>query len=92
MMLVVCHAGIGGARPSPSPIRSGLAGICSSSRTHQPRHLRTEFRSGDRPFSLLAAPLFILVGNIMNESGITRKIFRFANSIVGCLPGWLWAT
>ena len=45
------------------------------------------FAVGIDSFSLLAAPFFILVGNIMNESGITKKIFRFANSIVGCLPG-----
>jgi tripartite ATP-independent transporter DctM subunit len=47
------------------------------------------FAVGIDSFSLLAAPFFILVGNIMNESGITKKIFRFANSIVGCFPGGL---
>jgi len=40
-------------------------------------------------FSLMAAPLFILVGELLNGSGITEKIFRFANSIVGHLPGGL---
>jgi tripartite ATP-independent transporter DctM subunit len=40
-------------------------------------------------FALLAAPFFILAGNIMNTGGVTRRIFRFANSIVGFLPGGL---
>ena len=40
-------------------------------------------------FALLAAPFFILAGNIMNTGGITKRIFRFANSIVGFLPGGL---
>jgi tripartite ATP-independent transporter DctM subunit len=47
------------------------------------------FSVGLDNFSLLAAPFFILCGEIMNKSGITDKIFRFANSLVGCLPGGL---
>jgi tripartite ATP-independent transporter DctM subunit len=40
-------------------------------------------------FALLAAPIFILAGNIMNTGGITRRIFRFANSLVGHWRGGL---
>jgi len=40
-------------------------------------------------FVLLAIPLFILAGNIMNESGMTRRIYTFARSLVGYLPGGL---
>jgi tripartite ATP-independent transporter DctM subunit len=40
-------------------------------------------------FALLAAPFFILAGNIMNTGGVTKRIFRFANSIVGHLRGGL---
>jgi tripartite ATP-independent transporter DctM subunit len=40
-------------------------------------------------FALLAAPFFILAGNIMNTGGITRRIFRFANSLVGHWRGGL---
>jgi C4-dicarboxylate transporter DctM subunit len=40
-------------------------------------------------FALLAAPFFILAGNIMNTGGVTRRIFRFANSLVGHLRGGL---
>jgi tripartite ATP-independent transporter DctM subunit len=40
-------------------------------------------------FPLLAAPLFILMGNIMNSSGITDRIFAFATACVGWLRGGL---
>jgi len=38
---------------------------------------------------LLAIPTFMLAGRLMNTGGVTRRLFRFANSIVGFLPGGL---
>jgi len=38
-------------------------------------------------FTLLAIPFFILAGNLMNRGGITHKVFRFAQSLVGHLRG-----
>jgi tripartite ATP-independent transporter DctM subunit len=40
-------------------------------------------------FPILAAPLFILMGNIMNSAGITERIFSFATALVGWLRGGL---
>jgi len=40
-------------------------------------------------FTLLAIPFFILAGNLMNTGGVTNRIFRFANAIVGHFPGGL---
>lgn len=40
-------------------------------------------------FPLLAAPLFILMGNIMNSAGITDRIFGFATACVGWVRGGL---
>ena len=40
-------------------------------------------------FPLLAAPLFILMGNIMNSSGTTDRIFGFATACVGWIRGGL---
>ena len=40
-------------------------------------------------FPLLAAPLFILMGNIMNSSNITSRIFDFAKVCVGWMRGGL---
>ena len=38
-------------------------------------------------FTMIAAPFFILMGNLMNTGGVTRKLFRFANTLVGSVPG-----
>jgi tripartite ATP-independent transporter DctM subunit len=40
-------------------------------------------------FSLLAIPFFIIMGEIMNEGGISRRIVALANLLVGRLPGGL---
>ena len=40
-------------------------------------------------FALLAVPLFILSGQIMNSGGIATRLISFAKTIVGFLPGGL---
>ena len=40
-------------------------------------------------FPLLAAPLFILMGNLMNAAGISERIFAFAKAVVGWMRGGL---
>ncbi len=45
--------------------------------------------SGIDSFPLLAVPFFILAGNLMNNAGITTRIFNFALSLVGWLRGGL---
>jgi tripartite ATP-independent transporter DctM subunit len=40
-------------------------------------------------FTLLAIPFFILAGNLMNTGGITNRIFRFANALIGHVKGGL---
>ena len=40
-------------------------------------------------FPLVAVPIFIFVGNLMNQAGITERIFHFANTLVGRVPGGL---
>jgi tripartite ATP-independent transporter DctM subunit len=44
---------------------------------------------GINNFPTLAIPCFLLVGRLMNEAGVTDRIFRFANSVVGHLHGGL---
>lgn len=44
---------------------------------------------GVNNFVILAIPLFILVGKLMNTGGITDRIFRFANLLVGHWRGGL---
>lgn len=38
-------------------------------------------------YVLLAIPLFILAGRLMNEGRITERIFNFARAIIGWVPG-----
>ena len=45
--------------------------------------------SGVDSFPLLAVPFFILAGNLMNNAGITNRIFEMATSLVGWLRGGL---
>lgn len=45
--------------------------------------------SGVDSYILMAIPFFILAGQLMNTGGITRKIFKFATSLVGRIPGGL---
>ncbi|MDX5403682.1 MAG: TRAP transporter large permease subunit, partial [Rhodobacterales bacterium] len=40
-------------------------------------------------FGLLAIPLFILIGELMNGSGITQRLIRLAAVFVGSLKGGL---
>lgn len=48
-----------------------------------------KMNSGVESFSLLAVPLFILAGNIMNNGGIARRLIRFAQLLSGRIPGSL---
>ena len=45
--------------------------------------------SSTQSFSLLAVPFFVLAGNLMNETGITRRLIKFANQITGYMRGGL---
>ncbi len=45
--------------------------------------------SGIDSFPLLAIPFFILAGNLMNNAGITTRIYNFALALVGWLRGGL---
>lgn len=48
-----------------------------------------KMNSGVESFSLLAVPLFILAGNIMNNGGIARRLVNFAKLFCGWIPGSL---
>jgi tripartite ATP-independent transporter DctM subunit len=51
-----------------------------------PYHLRivaTQMFTGIKSYPLLAIPLFILAGDLMNESGITVRIISFTSVLVG---------
>jgi C4-dicarboxylate transporter DctM subunit len=45
--------------------------------------------AGADSFPLLAAPLFMLAGTIMNAGGITQRLLRLSDALVGHVPGGL---
>lgn len=45
--------------------------------------------SGSAGYTVLAIPFFMLAGELMNRSGITKTMFGFAKTLVGHIPGGL---
>lgn len=54
-----------------------------------PRMMPQQFYGGINAFSLMAIPLFILAGNLMNAAGMTDQLMRLARLLVGHLRGGL---
>ncbi len=48
-------------------------------------------KMGNAPdsFTLLGLPLFLLAGSLMNQSGMTERLVRFSQAVVGHLTGGL---
>lgn len=69
------------AGPALSLLLDGQAGYFPA--------LLARFYNGLDSFPLLAVPLFILAGELMNQGGITRSIVRFSLSLVGHVRGGL---
>ena len=49
----------------------------------------TTMFDGTTKFSLIAIPLFVLAGAIMNTSGISRRLIAFASALLGFIKGGL---
>ena len=49
----------------------------------------TTMFDGTTKFSLIAIPLFVLAGAIMNTSGISRRLIAFASALLGFIRGGL---
>ncbi len=45
--------------------------------------------AGPNSYTLLAIPFFIFAGNLLNESGVTNRIFDFSNKLLGHIRGGL---
>lgn len=67
---------------------SGLSYCLISGMINDMMVMQKLFASLDN-FVLLAIPMFMMAGIIMNNGGITTKIFSFCRSICGHLPGGL---
>ncbi len=75
---------------SVSILISSIVTACSSLTFDQVIFIAMQkMNSGVESFSLLAVPLFILAGNIMNNGGIARRMINFAKLFCGWIPGSL---
>ena len=52
-----------------------------------PALLSNQMLYGLNSFTLLAIPFYLLLGRVMNRSGMTEEIFEFANALVGQFKG-----
>ncbi|MDR1932289.1 MAG: TRAP transporter large permease [Spirochaetales bacterium] len=68
---------------------AGLLGFISSSSSVAFSVIAQKMMTSLNNFILLAVPLFILAAKLMNTAGITKKIFSFADTCVGFMPGGL---
>lgn len=69
---------------------SGLIGFFAEQGTRMNIPIMSQrMMYGVNNFLLLAVPLFILAARLMNTSGITNRLFGFATTLVGFLPGGL---
>ena len=72
----------------PLYVNLGIVSFLYMFMTHQPMMAVVQRTTqAANSFTMIAAPFFILMGNLMNTGGVTRKLFRFANVIVGTVPG-----
>jgi len=69
----------------------GISGLVLSlmSGYYEPFLFARRMVAGINNFTLMAIPFFMLAGEIMNRSGVTKDLLRFANALVGHLRGGL---
>lgn len=68
---------------------AGLAGLVAIGDGIPLTVIPQRFVSGIDSFAFMAIPFFLLLGDLMNAAGITRRIIALSNSMVGHLPGGL---
>lgn len=68
---------------------AGLAYIFSTGNTVLLQSFPTQMFAGVDSYGLIAIPLFILIGEIMNSGGITRRLIELAMAFVGSVRGGL---
>ncbi len=66
-----------------------LAGMVAQHGTMALVNAMLTFYSGATGFPMLAIPLFVLAGGLMNTSGISRRLISFVSALVGFVRGGL---
>jgi tripartite ATP-independent transporter DctM subunit len=76
----------------PIAVALALAGVLGLLVTEGPGSLVTialDMYDGANKFSLIAIPMFVLAGAIMNATGITHRLIAFISAIIGFVRGGL---
>lgn len=76
----------------PIAVALAVAGVAGLLLTEGPRALVTvalDMYDGSTKFSLIAIPMFVLAGAIMNASGITVRLINFVSALIGFVRGGL---
>jgi C4-dicarboxylate transporter DctM subunit len=69
-----------------------LAYLVFTGQTHLMLVLPQRMFAGVDQFTLLAIPLFVMAGNIMEAGGLTHRLLEFSNSLVGRFRGGMSLT
>ena len=67
----------------------GVLGIVTYEGTSALVSIALDMYSGASKFSLIAIPMFVLAGAIMNSAGITRRLIEFVSALIGFVRGGL---
>ncbi len=67
----------------------GVIGILSYEGTSALISIALDMYAGATSFSLIAIPMFVLAGAIMNAAGITRRLIEFVSALIGFVRGGL---
>jgi len=76
----------------PIAVALAVAGVLGLLATEGPDSLVTialDMYDGSTKFSLIAIPMFVLAGAIMNAGGITDRLINFVTAIIGFIRGGL---
>lgn len=68
---------------------SAIIGIIVTDGSSSLVNVGLEMYSGATNFSLIAIPMFVLAGAIMNATGITRRLIAFVSALIGFVRGGL---
>lgn len=76
----------------PIAVALALAGVLGLLMTEGPSSLVTialDMYDGSTKFSLIAIPMFVLAGAIMNAGGVTDRLINFVSALIGFIRGGL---
>ncbi|MEZ5653218.1 MAG: TRAP transporter large permease [Burkholderiaceae bacterium] len=80
---------LGGFPIAWTMVASALVWLLASGYTGFIAVLPSRIFEGLDSFVLMAVPLFIIAGELINEGRITERLIRFSNQVFGWLPGGL---